>query len=94
MSHVFAACHDRTLNEDDVPTDKVGLGSTVTVRDEEYGDDWTLMLVSPYEADPDKDKVSDQSPVGKALLGHKVGETVKVKTPGGTTTYEIVSITK
>lgn len=84
----------RTLNEADVPTDKVGLGSTVAVKDEDYGDEWTLMLVSPYEADPDKDRVSDQSPVGKALMGHKVGETVSVKTPGGTTTYEIISITK
>jgi len=84
----------RTLTDAEVPTDRVGLGSTITVRDLDYGDDWTLTLVSPYEADPDNDRISDLSPVGKALFGHKVGETVQVKTPGGVTSYEIASITK
>ena len=84
----------RTLSHADVPTDYVGLGSTVSVRDLSYGDDWTLTLVSPYEADPDKDRISDLSPVGKALFGHRVGETVVVKTPGGVTNYEISAITK
>lgn len=84
----------RTLTDEDVPTDRVGLGSTVTVRDLDYGDEWTLTLVSPYEADPDSDRISDLSPVGRALFGHTVGETVQVKTPGGVTSYEIISITK
>jgi len=84
----------RTLTDAEVPTDKVGLGSTVTVNDLDYGDEWTMTLVSPYEADPDSDRISDLSPVGKALFGHKVGETIQVKTPGGTTTYEIMSIRK
>ena len=84
----------RTLNEDDVDTERVGLGTVVTVRDLDFGDEWTMALVSPYEADPDKDRISDMSPVGKALTGHKVGETVKVKTPGGVTSYEVVKIGK
>jgi transcription elongation factor GreA len=84
----------RVLNDEDVRTDVVSIGSTVTVRDLEFGDDWTLTLVSPYEADPDKDRISDLSPVGKALLGHQVGEKVTVQTPGGTTQYEIASISK
>jgi len=84
----------RILNEEEVRTDVVGLGSTVTVRDLEYGDEWTITLVSPYEADPDKDRISDLSPVGKALMGHRVNEEVVVKTPGGVTNYEIVGITK
>ncbi len=84
----------RTLSLADVPTDRVGLGTTVTVRDRDYGDDWTMTLVSPYEADPDKDLISDLSPVGKALVGHHVGDVVNVKTPGGSTTYEIVTIGK
>lgn len=84
----------RTLSETDVPTDKVGLGSLVTVRDEDYGDEWTMTLVSAYEADPDKERISDLSPVGKSLMGHKVGDVVQVKTPGGVTTYEIVQIGK
>jgi transcription elongation factor GreA len=84
----------RTISETDVPTDRVGLGSVVTVRDLEYGDDWTLTLVSPYEADPDKDCISDQSPVGRALYGHKVGDVVEVRTPAGKTSYEITAIAK
>jgi transcription elongation factor GreA len=84
----------RLLDEAKIPTDQVGLGSTVTVRDLDYGDEWTMTLVSPYEADPDRDRISDLSPVGRALLRHRVGDNVTVKTPGGVTSYEIVSITK
>ena len=84
----------RTLTEAEVPTDYVGLGSQVTVLDADFGDEWTLRLVSPYEADPDKDRISDLSPVGKALISHKVGDSISVKTPGGTTHYEIKQITK
>jgi transcription elongation factor GreA len=84
----------RTLTEEEVPTDRVGLGSMVTVRDLDYGDEWTLTLVSAYEADPDKDRISDLSPVGQALMGRRVGETVPVKTPGGVTCYEVLQIGK
>jgi transcription elongation factor GreA len=84
----------RVLTDDDVPTDWVGLGSTVTVRDLNYGDDWTVTLVSAYEADPDKDRISDLSPVGQALLKRVVGDTVAVKTPEGTLSYEVIAIGK
>jgi transcription elongation factor GreA len=84
----------RVISETDVPTDRVALGSTVTVRDSEFDEEWTLTLVSPYEADPDKDLISDQSPVGRALYGHKVGDSVEVRTPGGKTTYEIIGLGK
>lgn len=84
----------RTLQDDEVRTDEVGLGSVVTVRDQDYGDEWTMTLVSAYEADPDKDRISDLSPVGKALMHHRVGDVVQVKTPGGVTGYEIVKIGK
>ncbi|GAB4462552.1 MAG: transcription elongation factor GreA [Armatimonadaceae bacterium] len=84
----------RTLEETEVPTDKVGLGSVVTVRDLDFGDDWTMTMVSPYEADPEKDRISDHSPIGKSLIGKKVGDVVTVKTPGGNSSYEIIAITK
>ena len=84
----------RILNESEVPTEYVGLGSIITVKDMEYGEDWTVTMVSPYEADPDKDRISDISPIGKALLKRKVGDTVEVKTPGGVTSYEIMQISK
>lgn len=84
----------RLLRDEDVTTDKVSLGSKVTVRDLDYGDEWTMTLVSAYEADPDKELISDLSPVGRALMGRQAGEAVQVKTPGGVTCYEIAEITK
>jgi len=84
----------RVLRYESIPTDKIGLGSIATVRDDDYGDDWTVTLVSSYEADPDRDMISDESPIGKALLGKKVGDHIEVKTPDGLIRYEVVSITK
>jgi transcription elongation factor GreA len=84
----------RVLHHENIPTDKIGLGSVATIRDDDYGDDWTLTLVSSYEADPDKDLLSDESPIGKALLGKHVGDHLEVKTPDGLIRYEVISITK
>lgn len=52
----------------------------------------TFNIVETFEADPKANKISDQSPVGKALMGHKEGDEVTVSTPGGVTTYIILSI--
>lgn len=82
----------RPLEDDEIPTDHVGLGSIVTVRDEE--EDWEFTLVTPVEADPSREKISDESPVGEALVGKKVGDAVTVTTPAGKTRYEIVAIRK
>ncbi len=82
----------RPLDLEEIPTDYVGLGSVVTVNDEE--DDWEFTLVSPVEANPNREKISDESPVGEALLGKKVGDTVTVSTPAGKTKYQIVAIRK
>jgi transcription elongation factor GreA len=82
----------RTLDETEVPKDQVGIGTTVTVKDLGYNDTLTLKIVSAYEADPNADRISDQSPIGRALMGQKVGGVVKVKTPGGISSYEIIEI--
>lgn len=71
--------------------DKVGLGSTVTIRGED-GDEETWMIVDQAEADARTGSISTESPVGSALLGKKPGDTAQVKTPGGSFTYTIVSI--
>ncbi|MBB6050940.1 transcription elongation factor GreA [Armatimonas rosea] len=84
----------RALRYEDIPTDYVGLGGIVTIQDKDFGDDWTVTLVSSFEADPDNDLLSDESPIGKALLRKRVGDTVEVKTPDGIIRYEITSITK
>lgn len=72
----------------DKPTDKVGIGSTVKIKyvDEEDEEEYTI--VGSQEADPLLSKISNESPVAKALLEHKIGETVEVETPNGST-YQI-----
>ena len=83
----------RPLDPDEIPTDYVGLGSIVKVQDES-GDDWEFTLVTPVEADPEQEKISDESPVGEALIGKRVGDAITVTVPAGKIKYEIVSIHK
>jgi len=82
----------RPLDPAEIPTDVVGLGSIVTINDDD--EDWEFTMVSPVEANPNRDKISDESPVGEALYGKKVGDVVTVKIPDGKMTYRIVSIRK
>ena len=72
--------------------DKVVFGTTVTLADAESGELKTYTLVGQEEADLKKGKISVQSPVGKALIGHKVGDLVTVKLPAKTVEYEIQEI--
>ena len=83
----------RPMENDEIPTDHVGLGSIVTVTDD-TGDEWEFTLVSPVEANPNIDKISDESPVGEALFGKKVGDTVSVTVPAGKNKYSISAIRK
>jgi len=82
------------IDEDGVATDVVSIGSKVTVKDLDDDDVTEYFIVGSTEADPMKGKISDESPVGGALLGHKVGETVAVEAPMGVIKYEIVNISK
>ena len=68
---------------------KVVLGSTVKLKN---GQTKQFQVVGTVEADPLNGKISDESPIGKALLGKKLGEQVEIKTPAETTTYKIVEI--
>ena len=54
----------------------------------------SLRSSAPYEADPDLDKISSKSPIGEAMYGRKVGETVEARTPGGVLRYKILSINR
>lgn len=80
------------VNLDKIPTDKVGLGSTVYLRDIDNGEDVTYELVASEEADPSKGRISPSSPIGKSLLGHEEGDEVEVRTPGGTREFEITRL--
>lgn len=71
-------------------TDQVAVGSTVRVSSER-GEE-TYMIVGSEEASPAEGKISNESPTGKAFLGHKVGESVEVRTPSGAVNYKILEI--
>ena len=75
-------------------TDKVGLGNKVTVKDLEMGDEVTFQIVGSQEANPSIGKISDDSPFGKGLLNHKVGEIVSIEAPAGILKFEILKIEK
>ncbi len=75
-----------------IPTDYAGMGSLVTIHDPEFGDDFVVRLVASVEANPDKDLLSSDSPMGMALFGKAVGESFSVDAPGGLKKYSVKSI--
>lgn len=72
--------------------DTVTMGCRVVVRDVELGEDEEYTLVGTAEADPSANRISNESPVGAAILGQKVGETVEVHAPAGVFQYKIIEI--
>jgi transcription elongation factor GreA len=84
----------RVIDTRDVPEDTVAVGSTVLLKDLEYGDEIEYTIVGSAEADPALNKISNESPVGRAILGKKVGDVVEVKVPAGTLKYQILNIRK
>ncbi len=82
---------DSVVSEDN---DTIWLGNTVTVLDVETGDELVYDIVSSIEADPMNGKISDDSPLGKAILGHKAGETIEVEAPIGMLEYKILKVEK
>ncbi len=75
-----------------LPKDAVTLGSIVRVRDLEDGFEEQYEIVGSQEANPREGRISDDSPVGKGLIGHRTGETVTVTVPAGETRLEILSV--
>ena len=80
--------------EESEDSDKVGIGSIVTVRELETNDEYTFKLVGSQEANPMDGRISDDSPFGRALYGHGLGEVVDVDAPAGVIQYEILRIEK
>jgi len=72
-------------------SDSVQLGSKVSIKEGNF-DPETFTIVGVAEANPREGKISNESPIGKAILGHKAGDSVKVETPGGTYTVKILKI--
>lgn len=84
----------KIINEDELSTEIIHVGSKVKVRDIDFDDICEYKIVGSSEADPVNGRISDESPVGKGLIGHKVGEKVEIETPAGSMSYEVLEISK
>lgn len=82
------------LEDDDIKTDKVGIGTTVTVEDLETGEQEEFSIVGARENDPYANKISSESPIGEALLGAKKGAKVAIQVPAGEIVYKVLKITR
>lgn len=82
------------IDESQIPKDKVYLGATVKLKDQKTDKEIQYTLVITEEADFENNKISTESPIGKALLGKGVGEAVEITVPVGTLNYEILEISR
>lgn len=80
------------IDESEISTDVVSVGSIVKVKDYEFDEEVEYSIVGSAEADPMEFKISNESPVGSALMGKKVGEIIEVTVPGGISKFEILGI--
>ena len=83
---------EKILKNAEVDLDKVSIGCQVKILDCEFDEELEYKIVGSTEANSLKGKISNESPVGKALLGKKIGDTVTVSTPAGEFSYKIISI--
>lgn len=84
----------KVIDDDDITTDIVSVGAKVLLEDEEFGDQVEYTLVGSAEADPINMKISNESPVGKALLGKSKDDVVEIHVPDGIIKYKILQIKK
>lgn len=89
MEDILLNCKIIEANEED---GVVGIGSTIKVYDEEFDEELVLKILGSTESDPAKGIISNNSPVGSALVGHKVGDKVVVKMEAGDITYKILEV--
>ena len=82
------------VDESEIPHDIVSVGSKVRVKDFEFDEEVDYTIVGSAEADPMNFKISNESPVGKALIGRKIGEIVEVQIPDGVNKFEILEISR
>lgn len=82
------------VDESEMPKDTVSIGCKVKVEDYEFKETIEYQIVGSAEADPMNDKISNESPVGKALMGKKKGNVVEAVTPNGVIKYKILKVTR
>ena len=80
------------INKDKINTDKVSIGCTVKIYDAEFDEEVEYQIIGSTESNPLKGLISNESPVGRALIGKKVGDTVVVETPAGPSTLKVLEI--
>ena len=80
------------INKKDIKSDEVSVGSTVKLYDEEFDEELEYKILGTTESNPAKGIISNHSPVGSALIGHKVGDKISIKLPTGVVNYKILEI--
>ncbi len=86
--------HAKVIDEDEIGTDSVSPGSKVVVYDVDFDEQVEYYIVGSTEADPFNFKISNESPVGSALIGHRIGDVVEVTVPDGMVKLKIIEIHK
>ena len=84
----------RVVKDDEVTDKTVNIGTTVKLKDKDNDEIYSYTIVGAAESDPLNYKISHESPIGKSIIGHKIGDTVKVEVPSGIISYEVLSIEK
>jgi transcription elongation factor GreA len=92
LKSIFGNAH--VLEDANIPTDRVGIGSLVKVHDLQFDDEFQVRVVMSVESDPANDLISNESPMGMALIGHEAGEDVDFEAPEGRKRYKVVSISR
>ena len=86
--------HARIIDESEIDTKTVQIGNKVKIKDLEFDEDLEYTIVGSTEVDLAKNKISNESPIGTALLGAKKNQTVEANTPGGILKFKVLAITK
>lgn len=84
--------HAVVITDSEVASDTVGLGCTITVKDLELEEEEHYEIVGSQEADPSQGRISDDSPFGRAMIGHKAGDVVEVEAPVGMIKFQLIAV--
>lgn len=90
----YIIANANVVDDDDISVDEISVGSLIKLKDIELDEIEELQIVGSTESDPDNGKISDESPIGKAALGKKVGDVFEVEAPMGTIKFEVLDISK
>jgi transcription elongation factor GreA len=84
----------RIIEHENIPTDKVYVGARVKLKDLDTEEEMEYLMVAPPEANYEENKISIESPIGKSLMGHAVGDKVEIKVPAGVLMYQVLAISR